>query len=191
MELVALQSESVSIEECVNDIVRKSRQILSSKPGFIKSSRIRLTFGAFMNLTVTLLIERGENMNKGVLADYSPGKNKEDAISKALQKINNRLPANARVVDFEVGTYTTPVTRRTYAVGVAVYNVPLEIKPLESFSTKERRELLGRILESFNYNPRVLNISEIARMFGVSRDSIYYDIEQILKEKKNSRGSTR
>ena len=139
-----------------------------------------------MNLTVTLLLNPQNNAGKGVLADYSPGKHKEDAINKALEKLNRVLPKNAQIVDFEIGTYTTPVTRRTYAVGVVVYNVPPEPKPLEEFSIKERRELLSRVLYNFNYNPRVLNISEIARMFGVSRDSIYYDIEQILKERKIS-----
>ncbi|AFL94384.1 hypothetical protein CL1_0169 [Thermococcus cleftensis] len=140
-----------------------------------------------MNLTVVLLLDDHGNMKKGIIADYAHGKNKEDAITKTMEKINRILPKNAKVVDFEVGTYTTPVTRRTYAVVVVVYNAPPEEKPLSEFTIKERRELLAKILENFNYNPRVLNISEIARMFGVSRDSIYYDIEQILKDKEGTR----
>lgn len=184
MELVAIQSESVDIEDCVNDVAVKSRNLLSSKPGVIKSSKIHLTFGAFMNLTITLLLDPRGNARKGVLADYAHGKSKEDAIQKALEKLNTLLPEGAQVLDFEVGTYTTPVTRRTYAVGVIVYNAPLETRPFNEYQLKERRELLAKVLKSFNYNPKVLNISEIARMFGVSRDSIYYDIEQILKERK-------
>ncbi|MEO2152510.1 MAG: HTH domain-containing protein, partial [Thermococcus sp.] len=46
---------------------------------------------------------------------------------------------------------------------------------------------IAMVLEAFNYNPKVLNISELARVFGVSRDSIYYDIEQILKEAGKSK----
>ncbi|WP_371807511.1 hypothetical protein [Thermococcus sp. CX2] len=164
----------------------KSRNLLSSKPGFISSSKITLTFGAFMNLAVTVLLDTSVNMKKGILAEYAIGRSKEEAVNKALEKINRALPSEARVVNFEVGTYTTPVTRRTYAVGVVVYNVPLEKRPFREFTIKERRELLANVLGMFNYNPRVLNISEIARIFGVSRDSIYYDIEQILKEKKVS-----
>ncbi|WP_088856270.1 hypothetical protein [Thermococcus siculi] len=140
-----------------------------------------------MNLTVTLLLDSQRNMRKGVIADYSHGRNKEDSINKTMEKINRVLPKNAKVLDFEVGTYTTPVTRRTYAVVVVVYNAPLEKKPFNEYTIRERRELLAGVLKTFDYNPRVLNISEIARMFGVSRDSIYYDIEQILKEKKSER----
>ncbi|ASJ12281.1 hypothetical protein [Thermococcus thioreducens] len=184
MELLAVQSESVNIEDCVKDIVSKSQNILSSKHGIIRSSKIRLTFGAFMNLTVTLLLDSSGNNRKGILADYSPGKHKEDAIQRTLEKLNSALPRGAQIVDFEIGTYTTPVTRRTYAVGIVVYNAPLEIKSFTEYTIKERRELLAKVLENFNYNPRVLNISEIARMFGVSRDSIYYDIEQILRDRK-------
>jgi len=138
-----------------------------------------------MNVTVTMLLDDRSNMKKGILAEYAYGKNKEKAISKVMDKINRLIPRDAKIVDFEVGTYTTPVTRRNYAVVIVVYNAPFSEKPLREFTIKERRELLARILEAFNYNPHVLNISEVARMFGVSRDSIYYDIEQILKEKSH------
>ncbi|MCD6525328.1 MAG: HTH domain-containing protein, partial [Thermococcus sp.] len=50
-------------------------------------------------------------------------------------------------------------------------------------STPDRRKLLAHVLSLFDYNPRVLNISELARIFNVSRDTIYHDIQQILKEK--------
>lgn len=168
----------------------KSKEMLGSRQGSIVSSKIYLTFGAFMNLNVTVLLDPGVDMRKGIIVSYSHGKNKEDAIEKTMENIN-RLLQNARVVDFEVGTYTTPVTRRTYAVVVVVYNAPPGEKSLPDYTIKERRELLASVLEKFNYNPRVFNISEIARIFGVSRDSIYYDIEQILKERKGSRKLSR
>lgn len=184
MRLVNIQHESSSIEDCTKKVVEKSRNVLPDVEGFISSSKIRLTFGAFMHLSITLLIDPTKDMAKGIIAEYSPGKNRERAISNLLEIVNSKIPPNSEVVDFEIGTYTTPVTRRTYAVGVVVYNVPPDSKPLGEFSIKERRELLARVLQNFNYNPKVLNISEIARMFGVSRDSIYYDIEQILKERR-------
>ena len=135
-----------------------------------------------MNLLVIVNIDPRVPSKKGILADFSSGRNKEDAINKVLEKVNNKLPRDAQIVDFEIKTYTTPVTRRTYAVGVVVYNVVEVAKPLREFSIAERRGLLSSVLKAFNYNPKVLNISELARVFGVSRDSIYYDIEQILKE---------
>ncbi|WP_231855753.1 hypothetical protein [Thermococcus peptonophilus] len=136
-----------------------------------------------MNLRVTVLIDDEKDMLKGIIAEHSTGKNRADALNKALELLNSKLPKNAEVVDFEVGTYVTPVTRRAYGVAVAVYNVPIGRKNFSEFTTGERRHLLERVLREFNYNPKVLNISELARMFGVSRDSIYYDIQQILKEK--------
>ncbi|WP_169791815.1 hypothetical protein [Thermococcus celericrescens] len=189
MELVSIQHDSASVEDCTRNVVLQSEEILSRRPGFISSAKIDLSFGAFMNLTVTILVDPHQDMAKGVIAEYSTGKSRADAIAKAVEKVNLKLPPGASVVDFEIGTYITPVTRRTYAVAVAVYNAPLEMRPLNECTVEERRRLLGRVLEEFNYNPRVLNISEIARMFGVSRDSIYYDIEQILKEKKKGRVS--
>ncbi len=183
MKLINIQHDSASIEDCVTSIVLKSRKYLSDSRGYIASSKIDLSFGAFMNLSITLAIDFKRDMRKGILADYSHGRKREDALRKAVENLNKRLPEDAQIVDFQLGTYVTPVTRRTYAVAVVVYNIPMERKTLEKFGISERRALLKRILEEFNYNPRVLNISEIARTFGVSRDSIYYDIEQILKEK--------
>ena len=181
MRLINFQCESASIEECVRRISYVSEVNLKSRPGSIKSSKISLSFGAFMNLSVTLLIDPARNSRKGILAEYSHGRNREDVINEAIEKVNSRVPKGADVVDFDLDTYTTPVTRRTYAVVVLVYNIPAPEKPHSDFTLQERRELLASVLREFNYNPRVLNISEIARMFNVSRDSIYYDIEQILK----------
>ncbi len=183
MKLINIQHDSASIEDCVTNIVLKSKKHLSDRRGYIASSKIDLSFGAFMNLSVTLAIDFKRDMNKGIVADYSHGRKREDALGKAVENLNKKLPEEAQIVDFQLGTYVTPVTRRTYAVAVAVYNIPIEKKALEEFGIAERRALLKRVLEEFNYNPKVLNISEIARTFGVSRDSIYYDIEQILKEK--------
>ncbi|WP_367884438.1 hypothetical protein [Thermococcus sp. JCM 11816] len=78
-----------------------------------------------MNLGVTVLIDDEKDMLKGIIAEHSTGKNRADALNKALEILNSKLPKNAEVVDFEVGTYVTPpVTRRAYGVAVAVYNAP-------------------------------------------------------------------
>ncbi|AMQ19235.1 hypothetical protein A0127_08695 [Thermococcus peptonophilus] len=183
MRLLNFQHESANVEDCTSTVVELSNKALKSTHGFISSAKISLSFGAFMNLRVTVLIDDEKDMLKGIIAEHSTGKNRADALNKALELLNSKLPKNAEVVDFEVGTYVTPVTRRAYGVAVAVYNVPIGRKNFSEFTTGERRHLLERVLREFNYNPKVLNISELARMFGVSRDSIYYDIQQILKEK--------
>ena len=185
--LVSFHCESSNIEDCIEEINKKSEKILYDLPGFVNYAKILLSFGAFMNLEVVLAIDKSTHAHKAVRADFSSGKNKEDAINKTLEKLNAVIPERGKIVEFEVKTYTTPVTRRTYAVGVVVYNVFERRKPISKYNLKERRELIARVLEAFDYNPRVLNISELARIFGVSRDSIYYDIEQILKETGKAR----
>ena len=182
MVLLALQCESASIESCVKEMNQKSVEALKNVPGTIRSSRISLSFGAFMNLTIVMDITPFPASKKLVLVDYAVGKGKDGAISRVVEKINSKTPQNGELVDFEVKTYTTPVTRRTYAVGVIVCNVPMEQKSLKELTLQERRQFLAGVLRAFDYNPKVLNISELARVFGVSRDSIYYDIKQIMKE---------
>ena len=182
--MIVIQCESSNIEECVRCVRENSKKELSSKPGKIIKSRISLSFGAFMNLSLALTVNSTELAHKGIIAEYSSGKSRKDALKNVQKKINSQLTPYYEVVDFEFGTYTMPVTRRHYAVGVAVYNVPTQKSELHLLGVKERRELLAKALGLFQYNPKALNISEIARIFKVSRDSIYYDIEQILKERR-------
>lgn len=181
MGLIHVSCESASVEDCIKDFRRKLKESLPASGCYIKSAELNLTFGAFMHLSAILLVDPSKP-GGGVVAEYSTGRHREAAIQRVLEKINPVIEG-AEVVSFKVGTYTTPVTRRTYAVGVAVYNVPPKSHgPLTE--TADRRRLLAHVLSLFDYNPKVLNISELARVFGVSRDTIYYDIQRILEEKK-------
>ncbi|HIP89797.1 MAG TPA: hypothetical protein EYH24_07865 [Thermococcus paralvinellae] len=188
MILKIFQAESANIKDCLNDIENGLKKELASMPGKIEKSKIFLSFGAFMNITIVISIDETQPAEKGIITAYTSGKNKKDAMEKLQDIINRQIKSSMQIVDFEVGTYTTPVTRRTYAVGIVVYNIPTHKIELNQLGIKERRMILARALELFNYNPKVLNISEVARTFGVSRDSIYYDIEQILKERKSTGG---
>ncbi|WP_048149706.1 HTH domain-containing protein [Thermococcus sp. AM4] len=181
MRLFHVSCESASVEDCIEEFTSKINQVLSGSGCYIKSADLNLTFGAFMHLSAGLLVDPSTPGGR-VVAKYSAGRSRESAIEGVLAEINP-LIENAEVVAFKFGTYTTPVTRRTYAVGVVAYNLPM--KPASQISeTADRRKLLAHVLSLFEYNPKVLNISELARVFGVSRDTIYYDIQQILKEKK-------
>jgi hypothetical protein len=182
--LISFSCESSSIEECIKEINQRAIKTLENVPGYINSAKIALTFGAFMNLSVLLSVGYEYTAKKQVVATFSSGRNKEDAIQRVIDAFNLQIPRDAKIVEFEVKTYTTPVTRRTYAVGVVVFNVPVSTGSKGSYTLKERRDIIRDVLRIFNYNPKVLNISELARFFGVSRDSIYYDIQQILKEAK-------
>jgi len=183
VELVNVQCESASIEDCVKKIESGVRDVILPRPGRVVSSKIELSFGAFMNLSITLLLDGRSPSDKGVIVGYHHGRGREGTVQAVLDRVNRLLPGDSEVVDFEVGTYTTPVTRRVYAVAVVVYNSPPARKPLKEYTLEERRGLIATVLDMFDNNPRVLNISELARTFNVSRDSIYYDIEQILGKK--------
>lgn len=185
VKLVNIQCESSSVEECIERILEKNRALLN-EPGFIESSRIHIGFGAFMTVSITLVIKKNKCTKKGILVEYSLKRSREDALKDVVDKINLKLNPDAEIVDYAIKWYTTPVTRRTYGVAIVVYNIPSSKKPFEEMSIKERREIIAQVLETFNYNPRVLNVSELARIFGVSRDSIYYDIQSILKDRNLS-----
>jgi hypothetical protein len=183
MKVAYVSCESASVKECVEAFTKKAERIFGGTGCYVSSAELKLTFGAFMHLSASLVLDPSR-VGGGVVVEYSSGRDRESTIEEVLGTINARLKG-ANVVAFKVGTYTTPVTRRTYSVGVAVYN-RLGMRSDEVQETSQRRKLLAHVLSLFNYNPKVLNISELARTFGVSRDTIYYDIQQILKEKAES-----
>ncbi len=179
MKLIHVSSESASVEECVKEFQNRFKQLLHPPESYIKDAQINLTFGAFMHLSMTLLVDPTRT-GGGLIIEHASG-GRDRAIREVLERINARIK-NAEVVAFRIGTYTTPVTRRTYAVGVVVFNSIPKVEG-ERLETSSRRKVIAHVLELFDYNPKVLNISELSRVFGVSRDTIYYDIEQILKER--------
>lgn len=181
MRLFYVSCESASVEDCIREFTSKINQVLPGSGCYIKSAELSLAFGAFMHLSAALLVDPSTPGGR-VVAKYSTGRSRGKAIEGVLEEINP-LIENAEVITFKFGTYTTPVTRRAYAVGVVVYNVPMKTAA-QITETPDRRKLLTHVLSLFDYNPKVLNISELARVFGVSRDTIYYDIQQILKDKK-------
>jgi len=179
--LLFIECEAASVEGCLRELEEKAK-ILEKTPGAIERAKIELSFGSFMDIKIALKIDPTRNTEKYIIAEYASGKNVVEELQKRMQM---RIK-DSEIVDFTFGTYTMPVTRRKYAVGVAVINRPREDASFENLTIEERRAILRKALELFGWNVKVLNISELARLFGVSRDSIYNDIEQILKEKKQS-----
>lgn len=180
MKLVYLSSESANVEDCIKRFKERLEEAQGKTGWNIVSAELNLTFGAFMHISAALLVDESKT-GGDIAVEYSTGGGKDAAISTLLKKLNPILK-NSEVVAFKIGTYTTPVTRRTYAVGIVAYNRP-SLPASEISKTKDRRALLAQVLALFDYNPKVFNISELARVFGVSRDTIYYDIQQILREK--------
>ncbi|MDV3104770.1 HTH domain-containing protein [Thermococcus waiotapuensis] len=181
MKLVYTSAESASVEDGVSHFMEKLKTAKGGAGWYIVSAQLNITFGAFMHISALLLVD--ESKTGGDLAVvYSTGGGREAAVLGVVEKLNTVIK-NAEVVSFRIGSYTTPVTRRTYAVGIVAYNRPA-LQASEVSKTSDRRELLAHVLSLFDYNPRVLNVSELARIFDVSRDTIYYDIQQILEEKK-------
>ncbi|AAL80629.1 helix-turn-helix domain-containing protein [Pyrococcus furiosus DSM 3638] len=177
--LVLLHSESASVHECLKTISELSKMKLPPQ-GKITTSKIKISTGAFLSISLALTIDLAHQYRPGIAAEYSVSGSKEKAIEELQEKLNSHITPDIEIVDFQLETYTTPVTRRTYAIGVIVFNKPRKVHS-EDYMLQNRRKVLAKVLELLNYNPKALNISELARMFGVSRDTIYNDIQQIIK----------
>jgi len=174
-----LHSEGASVRDCIRTLIRMSKNRLPQQ-GKITSSKIKISTGAFLSVNLALIVDLAQPYKPGIAVEYSVSGSKDKALEDLQEKLNSYVTPEIEVFDFQIETYTTPVTRRTYAIGVLVYNKPRKANT-KDFMLQNRRKILAKVLELLNYNIKALNISELARMFGVSRDTIYNDIQQIIK----------
>ncbi|MFA4640433.1 helix-turn-helix domain-containing protein [Pyrococcus kukulkanii] len=177
--LVILHSEGANVRESIKNLNNLAQRKFPPR-GKVTTSKIKISMGAFLSVSIMAVFDLGEPYKPGIIVDYAVSGNKEKAIEELQEKLNSKIAPDMEIKDFSLETYTTPVTRRTYAVAVILYNRPVK-SSFEELKLQNRRKILAKLLELVNFNPKALNISELARMFGVSRDTIYNDIQQILK----------
>ena len=70
---------------------------------------------------------------------------------------------------------TPPLPKRTYATIIVAVNENLS-KKIEKSNLYERRERLASVLSLLANDPKSINIARVAKVLGVSRDTIYKDL---------------
>ncbi|AFK22290.1 HTH domain-containing protein [Pyrococcus sp. ST04] len=180
--ITLLHCEGANVRECIKKLTDLAQRKFPPR-GKAINSKIKVTMGAFLTISIMATFDLAEPYKPGIIVEYAVSGNKERAIEELQEKLNAKITPDMEIADLEIETYTTPVTRRTYAVAVVLYNRPIR-SGLEEMKLQNRRKVLAKLLELVNFNPKALNISELARMFGVSRDTIYNDIQQILKNQE-------
>ena len=107
------------------------------------------------------------------------GSNEGTALRRAQEKINVQLAKlRGEIAGFYLKFITPPLPKRTYATLIVAVNeeVPKKVgKP----SSGERRERLAAMLRLLGNDPRAINLAQVAKIFGVSRDTIYKDLHDL------------
>ena len=132
---------------------------------------------------IALVIDESDVKPKCVLWVNEVGGSEEVALRRAQDKINARLAKlRGEIIGFYLKFITPPLTKRTYATLIVAVNeeVPKKIRKL---SLGERRERLAVVLRLLGNDSKAINLVQIAKSFGVSRDTIYKDLQELGMER--------
>lgn len=154
-------------------------EMLAKIQGRITKLDVSVDFGIKSTVRIVVVVDESDIRLKRVLWANEAGGSEETALSRAQEKINAQLSKiHGEVAGFYMKFISPPVPKRTYATLLVAVNeeVPEKIGKLDS---AERRERLAAALKLFGNDSRAINLAQIAKIFGVSRDTIYKDLHEI------------
>jgi len=162
----ALERASSELNKALAEIPGRITKLDASVDSGISGASVRLV----------LTVDENDFRPKCILWVNEGGGNVKKALSKARDKLNSRLSKlHGEIADFYLKFITTPL-KRTYATLIVAINEDIP-KKLGKLSSRERRERLASILRLLGNNPKAINLAGVAKSFGVSRDTIYHDLE--------------
>lgn len=128
---------------------------------------------------IVTVVDESDVRPKCVLWANEVGGSEGTALRRAQEKINARLAKlRGEVAGFYLKFMRPPLPKRTYATLIVAVNeeVPRKVGKL---SLGERRERLAAVLRLLSNDSKSINLVQVAKTFGVSRDTIYKDLEEI------------
>lgn len=168
------------VKQALKKTVETLNGRLADTPGCIREMEADVGVGmAGASARITLSIDEGKFAAKWLLWANEPGSDEGDALRRAEKKINDKLKdLKGKVASFHQEFISPPVPRRTYATLIVAVNEEISWD-VGDLSAEERRERLAAALRLLGDDPKSINISHLANLFGVSRDTIYRDLRKL------------
>lgn len=159
--------------------VGELNQMLAKTQGRITKLDVSVDFGIKSTVRLVVVVDESDIKLKRVLWANEAGGNEETALNRAREKINAQLSKlHGEVAGFYMKFISPALLKRTYATLLVAVNeeIPEKVGKLDSV---ERRERLAAALKLFGNDPKAINLAQMAKIFGVSRDTIYKDLHEL------------
>lgn len=133
--------------------------------------------GAIVRLII--IVDERDFRPKRILWANETGSTDEKALRRAREKINVQLAKlRGETAGFYLKFITPMIPKHTYATLIIAVNEELPEK-VGKLSSGDRRERLMQMLRLVANNPQAINLAQVAKIFDVSRDTIYRDLEEL------------
>jgi predicted DNA-binding transcriptional regulator YafY len=128
---------------------------------------------------IALVVDESDVRPKCVLWANEVGGSEGSALRRAQEKINAQLAKlRGEIAGFYLKFITPPLPKRAYATLIVAVNEEVP-KKVGKLSLGERRERLAAVLRLFGNDSKVINLARVAKILGVSRDTIYKDLQEL------------
>lgn len=153
---------------------------LAETPGRIAHMKAKLASG-LAGATVRIVVAVDENnlCPKCIIWANEAGGDEAAALRRAGEKINAQLKRlKGEAAGFYIEFIRPPLPRRVYATMIVAVNEEIP-EGVGKLTADERRERLAAAIKLLASDPKAINLSKVAELFGVSRDVLYEDLRKL------------
>lgn len=184
MQILSGTHRAVSVKPALEKVAAELNEKLAKVPGVITKMDADVSAGmAGASVRITVALDESDIRPKRILWANEVGGNEGVALQRAEEKVNAQLSKlRGEVAGFHLQSIAPPLVRRTYVTLIVAVNeqIPRNVGKL---TADERRERLAAAVQMLGGDPKAVNLSHIAKIFGVSRDVIYEDLKKLGAER--------
>jgi len=168
------------VRKALGHAATELNEILTKTQGCITKLDANIDSGiSGATVRIVTVVDESDIRPKCILWANEVGGSEATALNRAQEKINAQLAKlRGEVAGFYLKFITPPIPKRTYATLLVAVNEEVPEKVVK-LSSVERRERLAAIFRLLGNEPRAINLAKIAKVFSVSRDTIYKDLHEL------------
>lgn len=180
MKIVTSSEKAPSVEKALGRAIGNANERLSDMSGRISKMEAGVDAGmSGGSVSISVAVDESRTAFKRLIWANESGSDERNALERAEEKVNERMHRHeGEVVSFHQEIISPPVPQRIYATLIVGVNEEIEDQ-VQDLTPSERRERLSSALQLLGNDSKTVNISRLAEVFGVSRDTIYRDLDRL------------
>ncbi len=180
LKLISSSKKGSNVKKALEEATKEVNKNLINEKGSIAKINLKTNVGlpgASVDLLVT--IDDKKQVNKKIAWVNAGGSTEEKALQRAKEEINPKInEIDGELADSHIEYISPPMPKKIYVTILLGINEKVPEKT-ENLTKSERRARIRQIINLTGGNAKIINISELAKTFNVSRDVIYNDLNKL------------
>ena len=180
MRILSSVGGGTSVKQALKKAAAELNSKLAETPGRIAHMRAKLASGlAGATVRIVVAVDEANLCPKCIIWANEAGGDESAALRRAGEKINAQLDRlKGEAAGFYIEFIRPPLPKRIYATMIVAVNEEIP-DGVGKLTADERRERLAAAIKLLASDPKAVNLSRVAELFGVSRDVLYEDLRKL------------